>query len=213
MIPNSSADTRAVISNEQKIYSIQKFIEENPFYEVQDLYRWLYNGEFGDINENNVVMKKGNHPELISILDDINQEKEIEEPFDRTWEPMGLSFRFIAVYLSPYHLRQCPLNRVVNLIERSPAFRGNRVHFKLDWVFLKDYIIKKSNKFTKFDFYGFEDRYNFHQIPNIPFTESYIKNKPRKYRIVPRKLFFDFFPEFDSRDDIIFSRPKDSLID
>ena len=135
------------------------------------------------------------------------------EEFEKIWEPMGLSFRFILVYVSPFYKKQCPINRLVNLIERSPAFRGNRVHFKLDWVFVKDYIIKNSNKFTKFDFYGFEDRYNFHQIPNIPFTDSFIKAKARKFRIVPRKLFFEFFPEFDSKYDLLYTKPKDSLID
>jgi hypothetical protein len=212
MIPTSSLDPGAIITNDQRIYSIQKFIEINPFYELQDLYQWLYFGEFGSVMEKTDKPSAKTKPELIKILEQLKIEKEVQSD-DVVWESMGLSFRFVMVYLTPYSNLQCPITRIINLLDRSPAFRGTRVHFKLDWVFVKEYIIKHSNKFTKFDFYGFEDRYNFHQLPTIPFTESYFKAKPKSFRILPRKLFFEFFPEFDTREDVLYTRPKDSLID
>lgn len=212
MMPTSSLDPGAIITNEQKVFFIQKFIEINPFYQLQDLYQWLYYGEFGSVMEKPDRPSARTKPELIKILEEIKMEKELE-PDDIVWESMGLGYRFVMVYLTPYYNRQCPLTRIINLLERSPAFRGTRVHFKLDWVFVKEYIIKNSNKFTKFDFYGFEDRYNFHQLPMIPYTDSYLKAKPKSYRVVPRKLFFEFFPEFDTREDVLYTKPKDSLID
>ena len=126
---------------------------------------------------------------------------------------MGLAQRFVMVFITPYSQAECPINRIVNLMERAPAFRGTRMHFKLDWAFLKDYIIRTSDKFSKQDFYGFEDRINFHQLPDVPFTKRFRELKPYNYRVIPRKLFFDFFPEFDNKEDILPTRPKDSLID
>jgi hypothetical protein len=87
------------------------------------------------------------------------------------------------------------------------------MHFKLDWTFVKDYVIRNSGKFEKFDFYEFEDRIDLHKLPTIPFTKGYLEKRPEHYRIIPRKLFFDFFPEFDDKRDILPSRPIDSLID
>jgi len=212
MVPTNSTEPGTNITHDQRVFSVQRFLSLNPFFELQDLYQWLYYGEFGAVNDIIASKNSKQKPELINILDDIKSEKELESD-DVVWESMGLSMRFVLVYVTPYYNLQCPLNRLVNLIERSPAFRGTRVHFKLDWVYVKEYVIKHSNKFNKFDFYGFEDRYNFHQLPNIPFTESYLKAKPRKYRVVPRKLFFEFFPEFDTKEDLIITKAKDSLID
>ena len=144
MIPTSSLDPGAIITNDQRIFSIQKFIQTNPFYELQDLYQWLYFGEFGSVMEKTDKPSAKTKPELIKILEQLKIEKEMQSD-DVVWESMGLSFRFVMVYLTPYHTLQCPLTRIINLLDRSPAFRGTRVHFKLDWVFVKEYIIKHSN--------------------------------------------------------------------
>jgi hypothetical protein len=212
MIPTLTLDSQAIYTNEQKVFAVKKFMIENPFYELQDLYRWLYYGEFGYQDPASYLKKDRGKPELVKILDEIKSEKQIPLA-ERVWEPMGLSQRFVMVFLSRYFEQQCPIMRLVNLMERSPAFRGTRMQFKLDWAFLKDYIIRNSGRFTRQDFYGFEDRINFHQIPDIPFTEKFKNSRVEKYRIVPRKLFFDFFPEFDSREDILPTRARDSLID
>ncbi len=212
MIPTLSLDTQVMQNNEQKIFAIKKFLIANPFYELQDLYRWLYFGEFGFEDQMSYLKKDRGKPELIKILDDIKSEqgKLIAE---KIWEPMGLSQRFVMVFVTRYEEKKCPIMRLVNLIERSPAFRGTRMQFKLDWAFLKDYVIRTSGRFTRQDFYGFEDRINFHQLPNEDFTAKFKSQRPEKYRIVPRKLFFDFFPEFDTMEDILPTKPGDSLID
>lgn len=208
-----SIDSLISISTEQRLFSLQKFINDHPYFELQDLYKWLYFGEFGYEEQVSYLKKEKGKPELHKILDDIKLEKEINKR-EIVWMPLGLSFRFIMVFVSEYHKRECPINRLINLMERTPAFQGTRMHFKLDWGFIKEYIIKNlKDKFVKQDFYGFEDRINFHSLPLIEFTNDYLNNNPEKYRVVPRKLFFDFFPEFQDQSDIYNTRPGDSLID
>ncbi|MDX1961019.1 MAG: hypothetical protein SFU98_20790 [Leptospiraceae bacterium] len=213
MIPTLTSDNQSLANHDQKIFAIEKFMQENPFYELQDLYRWLYYGEFGYQEQVSYLRREKLKPELIKILDEYKSEKDNPDISQRVWEPMGLSQRFVMVFITAYYNQKCPLKRIVNLLERSPAFRGTRMKFKLDWAFVKDYAIRKTGRFTKQDFYGFEDRINFHQLPEVTFTSKFLDAKPEKYRILPRKLFFEFFPEFDTREDILFTRAKDSLID
>jgi hypothetical protein len=212
MIPTLVLDANSIHNNEQKAFALKKFIQENPFYELQDLYRWLYYGEFGSQDIPSYLDKERARLELMRIKEDIKSEKQ-KNLSEKIWEPMGLSQRFIMVFVTRYYEQFCPLMRLINLIERAPAFRGTRMQFKLDWAFLKEYIIRNSGRFTKQDFYGFEDRINFHQIPEVPFTDKFQKMRPEKYRVVPRKLFFDFFPEYDTKEDILPTKPRDSLID
>lgn len=207
-------DTSNVLSNEQKTYALQLFIRENPEFELQDLYKWLYYGEFGAETHNTSIMKLQRSEELNRIL----YEKKLAEIQTNLknlslWKPMGLSVRFVMVNVIPYFFKDCPIMKLVDFLERSPAYRGTRVHFKLDWGFVKEYIIRNSPTFNKQDFYNFEDKVSFHQLPVLSFTANFTKNYLSAYRIVPRKLFFDYFPEFDTKYDIKSTRRGDSLID
>jgi hypothetical protein len=212
MIPTLTADNQSLQHFDQKVFALKKFMTENPFYELQDLYRWLYYGEFGHQEQATYLRRDKVKPELINIIDDIKSEKDLKIS-DKVWEPMGLSQLFVMVFVTAYNANLCPLKRLVNLMDRSPAFRGTRMKFKLDWAFIKDYAIRKSGRFTRQDFYGFEDRINFHQLPDEPFTSKFLDARPEKHRIVPRKLFFEFFPEFDTSEDILPTKAGDSLID
>jgi hypothetical protein len=98
---------------------------------LQDLYKWLYYGEFGYEEHISYLKKEKGQQELHKILNDIKYEQNIENLSDLIWKPMGLSQRFVMVFVTQYHKQLCPLNRLVNLIERSPAFQGTRMHFKL----------------------------------------------------------------------------------
>jgi hypothetical protein len=182
-------------------------------YELQDIYKWLYYGEFGP-EEHSVYLKSDARvPELQKLLNDIKSEVNVPNLSDQVWRPLGLSLRYIKINLSCYHSLKLPLKTLENLLERSPAFRGTRVHFKLDWSFIKDYLITRVRKYQKEDFYTFEDRINFHQLPVVDFTSAYFKRYPDKYRVVPRKLFFDYFPEFNDGHDTKENKPGDSLLD
>lgn len=203
----------ANITTEQKIFALKKFMEDHSYFELQDLYKWLYYGEFGIDEHVSYLQREKGSPELHRLLDDIKYEKNIENLSDRIWKPMGLSQRYIMIFVTQYSQCQCPLNRLVNLMERGPAFQGSRMQFKLDWSFVKEYIIKHSDRLTKDEFYGFEERISFHTLPAEEFTRPFLMKNPEKYRIVPRKLFFDFFPEFYDAYDILPTKPRDSLID
>ncbi|HMV45825.1 MAG TPA: hypothetical protein PK079_14740 [Leptospiraceae bacterium] len=209
-----SIDTLSIVNNDQRVFALRQFIEEHPYFELQDLYKWLYYGEFGYEEHISYLKKEKGHQELHKILEDIKYEQNMENLSDLIWKPMGLSQRFVMVFVTQYYKELCPLNRLVNLIERSPAFQGTRMHFKLDWSFVKDYVIRtQTHRFTKQDFYGFEDRINFHSLPLVSFTGTFMNKNPERYRVVPRKLFFDFFPEFNDNHDILPTRAGDSLID
>ena len=183
------------------------------YFELQDLYKWLYYGEFGSEDHSGYLRQEKRLPELEYLLADIKSEHNKTTLSERVWIPMGLSERFIMVHVSQYYKAELPLKTLAGLMDRSSAFRGTRVYFKLDWSFIKEYLIHRQRRFDKEDFYIFEDRINFHQLPNVDFTREYKAFNPDRYRIVPRKLFFDFFPEYDDKFDIKEIKRGDSLID
>ncbi len=196
-----SFDTESVLTIDEKIFVLEEFLREHPLAGIQDLYRWLYSGEFGQVDLSGILKGESKIPELQRILDDIKSESISEELVDKVWDPVGFSMRFVMVYVSEYYKKECPLKRLVNLIERAHAFQGSRMQFKLDWSFLKDYLTKTVKKFEKQEFYNFEDRIGFYQLPEVGFTEDFTVNYPTKYRVVPRKLFLSYFPEFDDKHD------------
>ncbi|WP_411822294.1 hypothetical protein [Leptospira sp. 'Mane'] len=189
-------EKEASLSHKEKLFLINKFVEEHPEAEIQDFYKWLYFGEFGVEEYNTLLAGKKQIPELHVILSEIKEEATLEKKVTNVWEPFGLSARFIKVFVSPYYLNDCPIKRLVNLIERSPAFRGARMTFKLDWNLLKETVIEIRQDLTRRDFINFEERINFHQLPELSFTEAFQKQNPFYYRVVSQKLFFDYFPEY-----------------
>lgn len=183
-------------TREEKIAFLDQFIQYHPVFEIPDLYKWLYYGEFGEIEKQEFYTDHTEEvPELQSILDDLKSEEGKNYP-DRVWEPLGFSQRYLLIYLSPYAQRDYPIKRLVNLIQRSSAFQGYRMRFKLDWIILKDLITEKNPVFTKQEFNDFEDRIQFQQLPDVSFSHTYLGAYPSKFRIVSAKLFYEYFPEF-----------------
>ncbi|MCE9500517.1 MAG: hypothetical protein K8R21_08475 [Leptospira sp.] len=199
-----SIEKESVLTADQKIFIIDNFLAVHPLAEIQDVYKWLYYGEFGHEEQVGIFAKEKRLPELQLILDDLKSEIIEENIPEKVWDPVGFSMRFVMVYLTEYNRRECPLKRLVNLIERSPAFKGSRMQFKLDWGLIKDHLTQPGKNFERQDFYNFEDKIGFYQLPEVSFTLPFLENYPVKYRIVPRKLFFDYFPEFDDLRDIKF---------
>jgi hypothetical protein len=190
------------LSHKEKLSLITRFTEQHPEAEIQDFYKWLYFGEFGVEEYNTLLTGKKQTPELHILLAEIKKEASQDHTNSNLWEPLGVSARFIKILVSPYYLNDCPIKRLVNLIERSPAFRGARMTFKLDWNILKDVVCELRPDLTRRDFINFEEKINFHQLPELKFTEGFIKHNPSYYRVVSQKLFFDYFPEYE--DDSVF---------
>lgn len=193
-------ERESILSRSQKLFLVTKFLETHKNIEIQDLYKWLYYGEFGYEERSAFLKAEKGVPKLQQILDEIDTEKELEDPIQIVWEPLGCSHRFIMVYITPYYSFDCPLLRIVNLMERSPAFRGSRMQFKLDWGTVKEHMLSVSSDWSKEDFYQFEDRIGFHQLPIVDFSEGYLQEHPYKYRVLSQKLFFEYFPEFYDED-------------
>lgn len=200
-------EKQASLTHQEKLFLITEFLELHPEAEIQDIYKWLYFGEFGEAERNAFFSSQKFVPELHVLLSEIKRESIDQDSSGILWEPMGLSARYIKVYLSPYYLRECPVKRLVNLMERSPAYRGSRMTFKLDWNYVKEVVSEMRPEFTKREFANFEEVINFHQLPDLSHTEAYLEKSPFAFRVVAQKLFFTYFPEFE--DDAVF-HPFDS---
>jgi hypothetical protein len=201
-------DKYSVVARTEKIYLVSKFLDQNPNIEIQDLYKWLYYGEFGYEEQNAFLRAKKNIPKLQQLIDEIEDEREENIHSGSVWKPVGCSHKFVMVYVTPYFERECPLVRLVNLMERSSAFAGSRMQFKLDWGIIKEYALSMNENWSKDDFYQFEDRIGFHQLPIISFSEEFMEHHPYKFRIISQKLFFEYFPEF--YEESLLSPPKRS---
>ncbi|GBF38064.1 hypothetical protein [Leptospira johnsonii] len=183
-------------TREEKIESLNRFLRAHPLAEIQDLYKWLYYGEFGEIAIQEFYTEKKNAPALHSMLEELRFDGDNNISPENVWEPLGFSQRYLMVYLTPYYNMEYPLMRIVNLIQRSSAFQGYRMRFKLDWILLKDEIVSRNIGFSKQDFINFEDRIQFHQLPELDFSDTFRQNYPAAKRIIAGKLFFEYFPEF-----------------
>jgi len=202
-----ATDRHVGLSAKERALLIHEFLDTHPEAEIQDLYKWLYLGEFGEPEKNMFYSGTKALPELHLLLAEIKRETTYAEPCKKLWEPIGIAARFVKVFLTPYYLRECPLNRLVNLMERSPAFRGGRMEFKLDWNYLKEKAMVIRPDWDKEQFQKFEEENNFHQLPDLPHTELFLTVQPYAYRVVSQKLFFSYYPEYE--DDSIF-HPFDS---
>ena len=81
-------DTLSIVNSEQRVFALNKFIEAHPYFELQDLYKWLYYGEFGYEEHITYLKKDKSQPELHKILDDIKYEQNMENLSDLIWKPM-----------------------------------------------------------------------------------------------------------------------------
>ncbi|NCN08804.1 MAG: hypothetical protein GW938_03050 [Leptospira sp.] len=186
----------SILSRQEKIFLTANFLDHYTEIEIIDLYKWLYFGEFGYEAQNTFLKASKKIPPLQMLLDQIEDERAFGNFSEIVWEPMGTSHKFVSVFVTQYYLKECPLVRLINLMERSSAFRGSRMQFKLDWTIAKEYALSMKPNWTKDDFYQFEDRIGFHQLPILDYSEKYLENYSYKNRIISQKLFFEYFPEF-----------------
>ncbi|MCG9874595.1 MAG: hypothetical protein MH321_07405 [Leptospiraceae bacterium] len=201
----------SILSKQEKVFLTANFLDRHPEIEIQDLYKWLYYGEFGYEEQNTFLKASKKIPPLQFLLDQIEDERAFGNISEIVWEPMGTSHKFVSVFVTQYFLKECPLVRLINLMERSSAFRGSRMQFKLDWTIVKEYALGMMPNWTKDDFYQFEDRIGFHQLPILDYSERYLQNYFHKHRIISQKLFFEYFPEFLD-ESILYPGKKSSSI-
>ena len=154
-----------------------------------DLYRWLWEGEFGP----------GRTPPPLT-LDQLAQDIRLSRIQGNgnlvdVWEPAGLSGKFVRVNLLPFVDRGCPLKRLIAMGDRTRDLKPDPLRMKQDWEFLKTQLVP-GMLLTGDQMRAFELSIPFHITPEIAYSDKYEENFGLGFRIVPRILFLQNFPEY-----------------
>jgi hypothetical protein len=164
-------------------------------YTAEDIYAWLWAGEFG--------YPPGQYPpaDLNRLLEDIRLARYHPGLIQEVWEPLGLENDLIKINIAHYADQGCPLPRLIQLSERiQEEIRPNAMRFKSNWNLMKSQI-SEGTEISLTQIHEFEERIPFSMTPFIPFTADFLSQFGAHYRIVPAGLFFAHFPEFESTYD------------
>jgi len=176
-------------SIEQMTIIAEDFLDRHPIARARDLYRWLWEGEFGS----GARFQAANLDELTQEIRKARMHKSAGSA--RMWEHLGLTQRLLHVNLIPYSDEGCPLKKILSLAERIRDFRPDQLRFKMQWGFLKTQIVP-GMRLTVDELNLFENEIPFHMTPEIQHTEEYEKEYGSGYMIVPAGLFFEAYPEY-----------------
>lgn len=160
-------------------------------YTPEDIYGWLWAGEFG--------YPPGQYPDadLHTLLEDIRQARQHPGTIEQVWEPLGLENQLIKINIAHYADADCPLPRLIQLSERiRQEIHPNAMRFKSNWNLMKAQISDGSDV-TLTQIHEFEERIPFNMTPYIVYSADFLSQFGFHYRIVPAELFFDYFPEFE----------------
>ncbi|MBI3396147.1 MAG: hypothetical protein HY042_09960 [Spirochaetia bacterium] len=176
---------------EAKAIMAERFLDSHLVLEPRDIYRWLWEGEFGP-----GTRSKANSMDLLT------QDVRIARMHPNAgtlpvWDNLGLAGTLIKVNLVPYADNGCPFKRLLMLAERVRDIKPDAMRFKQDWAFMKTEIIP-GMAITLDAMAHFENDVAFHLVPEVDFSEIYKETYGLGYRIVPRELFFQYFPEYDT---------------
>jgi hypothetical protein len=175
---------------DRRVAIAEDFFFTYPTATPADLYRWLWEGEFGP---------GAQAPELSldRMMDDIRLAR-IRSGGKRfpIYESLGLNETLLKINIVPYTDAACPLLRLLMLAERTHGMKTDTLRFKKNWQFMKTQIVP-GMKISVDDMNSFENSIAFHMTPELPYTQEFLKIFGEGYRIVPASLFFSYFPEFD----------------
>lgn len=186
--------------HEKRVAEADAFLDYYTEIRAQDVYRWLWEGEFGG---------GASAPEL--TLDRISFDLRIARTNPRVyeqkiWEPVGLSMRILKINIVPYADGGCPLLRLLELARRTGELRPNTLRFKRNWYFLKTQIVPGMH-ISVDDLNAYENTIAFHMTPEVSWSTEFMETYGTGYRLVPRSLFFRYFPEYEPVDDERFRLP------
>ena len=176
--------------NQAKSKMADWFLDSYKKIQAGDLYRWVWEGEFGLYN-------KAVDLSLDRLTEDIRLARIKHGRTQKSvWEPLGLAFSLIKINLVPYADSGCPLKRLLMLEERARDVRPNPLRFKHDWHLMKTQITPGLS--VSLDSISeFENSIPFHVTPEVSYSEGFLEEYGLGYRIVPRALFFNYFPEYE----------------
>lgn len=176
-----------VFELEDKLRFANWFYKNYSLFEAQDIYSWLWIGEFGyhDYPLN----------DLNTLMDDIIQAQLKPSKIRKLWEPLGISRKFIKINIDIYFEAGYPLKRLLDLVERNKSFINiDKLTFKNSWNLMKLELDFTQNVKLN-DMNLFMEKIPFHMSPYYPFTENFSKEFGNFYRIVPMNDFFFYYPE------------------
>lgn len=176
-------------SIESMTRTAEQFLDNHPIARARDLYRWLWEGEFGPGTRHQPTRLD----ELTQMIRTARMHK--SAGLQPMWEPLGLTCRFVHVNLIPYSDAGCPLKRILSLGERTRDYRADQLRFKMQWAFMKTQIIH-GMRITVEEMVSFENDIAFHMTPEISFTDEYLTEYGSGYMVVPYDLFFETYPEY-----------------
>lgn len=182
-------DKDDVINYGKKEIVAEDFLRRYTEIKAADVYRWLWEGEFGpgqDLPPLNID-RLSDDLRLARMLPNAGQQKVCEN--------LGLAGNMLKVNLVPYVDHGCPFKRLVLLAERVREVEPDLLRFKRDWAFMKTWIIR-SAQMSLGELNGFESRIAFHLVPEVSYSEKFVQAYGNGWRIVPRTLFLKYFPEY-----------------
>ncbi len=168
----------------------EDFLDKYRQAKAGDIYRWLWEGEFGAGNTIKALT-------LDRLTSDIRLARmHPSANVQKIWEDLGLAFTRLKINLVPYSDSGCPLKRLLMLAERGKEMRSDTLRFKQDWSFMKTQIVP-GMAISVDEMTGFENSIPFHVTPEVPFSKDFDRFYGTGYEIVPRNLFFQYFPEYE----------------
>ena len=187
----------------QSHFILEDFFSRYPTPSPQDLYAWLWEGEFGP-------HKKERHTRtLLRLTQDIQEAYSFERAklsdadgedssahkTQRVCEYLGLSEKFLKVNILPYSKANCPLKRLLKLHLSLKEYKSDKFRFKQDWKLVKKVSIEEKDILSS-SFDSFERSIDLYLAPEIRYTKIFLKRYNPYYCVVPHKSFFHFFPEY-----------------
>lgn len=181
-------------SHEYRVAVAEEFLDRYTRIRPQDVYRWLWEGEFGPgINSPDLTLDR--------LTEDLrNSRMRPRSSVEDIWEPMGLSMRILKINLVPYADAGCPMLRLLEMAEHAREVRPNTMRFKKDWYFVKTQITPDLS-ITIEQMTAFENTIAFHMTPEVTYSPDYLEAYGLGYRLAPRQFFFKFFPEYEPEDE------------
>ena len=174
---------------EERVFLAEDFLDKYTPDDPRDVYRWLWEGEFGP----------GSHVReltLEQLAQDIRRARmHINRDYLPVCETLGLANMFVKVNLVPFADTGCPLKRLIHIEERRKDIRSDPLRFKKDWAFMKAQLVPGMELSVE-RMNNFEAEIPFHMAPEVEFSNQWYENYGMGYRIVPRTVFFQYFPEY-----------------
>lgn len=184
-------DKEDVINYGHKEVVAEDFFRRYTEIHAADVYRWLWEGEFGP---------GATGPQL--TLDRLTDDLRLARMFphkerQKICENLGLAGSMLKVNIVPYVDSGCPFKRLLVMAERVRDVPADPLRFKRDWAFMKAWILRSSVLRLE-EINNFENRIAFHLTPEVGYSERFLQNYSVGYRVVPKNLFFHHFPEYTS---------------